>query len=81
MPFWRKLNPEQQKAALDSGREAGRYMRNLVSKLDQEAVAELKSKGVTVDTIDKKPLVAAMDPVYATLVKNKKTVSEIQAAA
>lgn len=78
-PVFKKLNPAQQKAAVDAGREAGRYMRGLAAKLDADASAELRAKGVRVDTIDKAPLIAAMAPVYKDLAKNAKIVAQVQA--
>ncbi len=79
MPTWRKLSAEHQKAVLEAGREGGRYMRDLAAKLDADAGAELAKAGVKVSTIDKKPLIAAMDETYKSLAKNQKIVAQIQA--
>jgi tripartite ATP-independent transporter DctP family solute receptor len=78
-PAFKKLNTVQQKAAVDAGREAGRFMRDLAAKLDADASTELRAKGVRVDIIDKAPLIAAMDPVYKDLAKNAKVVAEVRA--
>jgi tripartite ATP-independent transporter DctP family solute receptor len=78
MPTWRKLSAAHQTAALEAGREAGRYMRDLAAKLDVDAQEDLGKAGVTVSTIDKKPLMAAMESTYKSLVKNQKIVAQIQ---
>ena len=78
-PAYAKLSPAHQKAALAAGFEAGRYMRAAAEKLDSDASADLRSKGVQVDAIDKAPLIAAMAPVYKELAKNQKIIAEIRA--
>ena len=54
-------------------------MRELAAKLDADASAELKAKGVRVDNIDKASLAAAMEPVYKELAKNPKIVAQVRA--
>lgn len=78
-PVYAKMSPAHQKAAVEAGFEAGRYMRGAAEKLDSDASADLRSKGVQVDAIDKAPLIAAMAPVYKDLAKNQKIIAEIRA--
>jgi tripartite ATP-independent transporter DctP family solute receptor len=79
LPSFNKLTPDQQRATLAAGKDAGRFTRDLADKLDQTAVADLEKAGVTVDRIDKAPLVKAVESVYRELAKDPAVVSRIQA--
>ena len=57
----------------------GNMDRASTSVIDADAATELRAKGVRVDTIDKGPLIAAMDPVYKELAKNAKIVAQVRA--
>lgn len=62
---WERLSKADQKVFLDAAAEATLLQRRLNKEADDKLVAELKSKGVQIDTIDRKAFVDASSPVYA----------------
>jgi tripartite ATP-independent transporter DctP family solute receptor len=62
---WDKLGPADQKAFTEAAAEATQAQRKLSKEADEKLVAELKSKGVQVDSVDRKAFVEATRPVYA----------------
>jgi len=62
---WDRLSAADQKAFMAAAAEATQAQRKLSKQADEKLVAELKAKGVQVDTIDRKAFVDATKPVYA----------------
>lgn len=62
---WDKLSAADQKAFTEAAAEATQTQRRLSKEADEKLVAELKAKGVQVDSIDRKAFVEATKPVYA----------------
>jgi tripartite ATP-independent transporter DctP family solute receptor len=62
---WDKLSPADQKVFTEAAAEATQAQRKLSREADEKLVAELKAKGVQVDTVDRKAFVEATKPVYA----------------
>jgi tripartite ATP-independent transporter DctP family solute receptor len=61
---WDKLSPADQKVFLAAGAEATQLQRKLSKDADLKLVAELKAKGVQIDTVDNAPFVQATRSVY-----------------
>lgn len=78
MPTFKKLTADLQKAVLEAGFEAGRYMRDEAQKFDGDSSSQMATKGVTVNSIDKEPLIKAMQPVYDEMAKNKGLIAKIR---
>ncbi|MBB4955797.1 tripartite ATP-independent transporter DctP family solute receptor [Agrobacterium vitis] len=80
---WDKLTPEDQAAVKEAAKASVPIMRDLWSKQEKASEAKVRAAGVqVVDTIDKAPLIKAMEPVYAKYVKSDKLkdmVARIQA--
>jgi tripartite ATP-independent transporter DctP family solute receptor len=63
---WDKLSPADQKAFLDAAKQAVKVNRARVDEDERKAVADLKSKGMTVqENVDKAKYQAVLAPVYA----------------
>lgn len=62
---WDKLSAADQKAFTEAAAEATQAQRKLSKEADEKLVAELKGKGVQIDTVDRKAFVEATKPVYA----------------
>jgi TRAP-type transport system periplasmic protein len=62
---WDKLTPPDQKIFTEAAAEATQTQRKLSKEADEKLVAELKAKGVQIDTVDRKAFVEATKPVYA----------------
>ena len=63
---WDKLSPADRKAFQDAAKEAVRVNRARVDEDERKAVADLKSKGMTVaENVDKAKYQAVLAPVYA----------------
>jgi tripartite ATP-independent transporter DctP family solute receptor len=78
------LSPEDQALIKQAGKDATIKMRELWEAREKEAEAEVRSKGAQVFSIDKKPLIEAMAPVYAKYLNTpelKKLFDDIQAVA
>lgn len=78
MPTYNKLPADLQKIMMEAGREAGRYMRDQAQLLDVEAIRQLTAKGVTVSSIEKEPLMKAVQPLYNEMAKNKELIAKIR---
>jgi len=62
---WDKLSPADQKVFTEAAAEATQTQRKLSREADEKLVADLKSRGVQIDTVDRKAFVEATKPVYA----------------
>jgi TRAP-type transport system periplasmic protein len=62
---WDRLSPADQKVFTEAATEATQLQRRLSKEADEKLVAELKTKGVQIDTVDRKAFVEATKPVYA----------------
>ncbi len=62
---WDKLSPADQKVFTEAAAEATQMQRKLAKEADEKLVAELKAKGVQIETVDRKAFVEATKPVYA----------------
>jgi TRAP-type C4-dicarboxylate transport system substrate-binding protein len=61
---WDKLSPADQQAFKEAAAEATQLQRKLSKESDDKLLAELKGKGVQVDTVDRKAFIDATKPVY-----------------
>lgn len=78
------LSPEDQALIRQAGKDATIKMRELWEAREKVAEEEVRSKGAQVFTIDKKPFIDAMAPVYAKYLNTpelKKLFDDIQAVA
>jgi tripartite ATP-independent transporter DctP family solute receptor len=62
---WDKLTPADQKVLHEAAAEATTLQRKLSKEADEKLAADLKAKGVQIDTVDRKAFVDATRPVYA----------------
>lgn len=62
---WDRMTPADQKVITEAAREATQLQRRLNKEVDDKLVAELKAKGVQIDTVDRKAFVDACASVYA----------------
>jgi tripartite ATP-independent transporter DctP family solute receptor len=62
---WDKLSPADQKIFTEAAAEATQVQRKLSKEADDKLIAELKGKGVQIDTVDRKAFVDATKSVYA----------------
>jgi len=62
---WDKLSVADQKVLMDAATEATQMQRRLNKEVDDKLVADLKAKGVQIDSIDRKAFVDACASVYA----------------
>jgi tripartite ATP-independent transporter DctP family solute receptor len=61
---WDKLSPADQQVFKEAAAEATKLQRKLSKEADEKLVAELKGKGIQIDTVDRKAFVDATKPVY-----------------
>lgn len=61
---WDRMKPEDQKVVTEAAAEATQLQRQLNKEIDDKLVAELKGKGVQVDTVDRTAFMEASKPVY-----------------
>jgi TRAP-type C4-dicarboxylate transport system substrate-binding protein len=61
---WDKLSPADQQVFKEAAAEATQLQRKLSKESDDKLLAELKGKGVQVDTVDRKAFIDATKPVY-----------------
>jgi tripartite ATP-independent transporter DctP family solute receptor len=61
---WDRLSPADQKVFTEAAAEATQTQRKLSKEADEKLVAELKGKGVQIETVDRKAFVDATKPVY-----------------
>jgi TRAP-type transport system periplasmic protein len=62
--FWQGLDPETQEIVQQSAREAGLFERENSAEVDEQALAELPNRGVTIHEVDLAPFIASVGPVY-----------------
>jgi tripartite ATP-independent transporter DctP family solute receptor len=62
---WDRLNPADQKVLMEAAAEATQTQRKLSKEADDKLAADLKAKGVQIETVDRKAFVEATKPVYA----------------
>jgi tripartite ATP-independent transporter DctP family solute receptor len=62
---WDKLTPADQKLFTEAAVEATQLQRKLSKEADEKLAADLKAKGVQIETVDRKAFVEATKPVYA----------------
>jgi tripartite ATP-independent transporter DctP family solute receptor len=62
---WDKLSPADQKIFQEAAAEATQTQRKLSKEADEKLTVELKSKGVQIETVDRKAFIEATKPVYA----------------
>ncbi len=67
---WAKLTPEQQNIIREESDSARLLMRKLVREAEQKQIADMKSKGIEIDTPDLAPFKAKMGPAYEKIKKN-----------
>jgi tripartite ATP-independent transporter DctP family solute receptor len=61
---WDKLSPADQQVFKEAAAEATQLQRKLSRESDEKLVAELKGKGVQIDTVERKAFIDATKPVY-----------------
>ncbi|EHR69023.1 tripartite ATP-independent periplasmic transporter solute receptor, DctP family [Burkholderiales bacterium JOSHI_001] len=61
---WDKLSDADKKAVNEAAAEATTLQRRLNKEADDKLVADLKAKGVQIDTVERKPFMDAAKPVY-----------------
>jgi len=61
---WEKLSAADQKVFMEAAAEATQVQRKLSKEADDKLAAELKAKGVQIDTVDRKAFIEATKPVY-----------------
>lgn len=61
---WDKLAAADQKIFQDAANEATQLQRRMSKEADEKLVAEIRGKGVQIDTVDRKPFVDATRSVY-----------------
>jgi tripartite ATP-independent transporter DctP family solute receptor len=61
---WDRMTPADQKVVTEAAAEATQLQRRLNKEVDDKLVADLKGKGVQIDTIDRKAFVDASASVY-----------------
>jgi TRAP-type transport system periplasmic protein len=64
-PKFNALTPEQQQILVDAAREGGNTMRESVNKANDDAIAFIGDKGLTVTHPDPAPFTALVEPVHA----------------
>lgn len=64
-PVWDKLPADIQQLIAEEAKKAGQYERKLMIKMEEEAITDIKAKGVVVtEDVDKQAFRDAMKPVY-----------------
>src|SRR5438105_4573817 len=66
---WDKLSPADKQAFSDAAKEAVKANRTRIDDDERRAVADLRAKGMSVETVDKAKFQAALTPVYADFAK------------
>jgi TRAP-type transport system periplasmic protein len=61
---WDKLSAADQKVFMDAAAEATQMQRKLSKEADDKLVAEIRAKGVQIDSVDRAPFVQATKSVY-----------------
>ena len=67
---WNRLTPEQQQIVREESDSARLLMRKLVRAEEQKQIADMRSKGIQIDTPDLGAFKAQMDPAYEKIKKN-----------
>lgn len=64
-PVWDKLPADVQQLIAEEAKKAGQYERELMIKMEEEAITNIKAKGVVItEDVDKQAFRDAMKPVY-----------------
>lgn len=66
---WKRISPEDQAVVLDEAKKAGARLRRDVPKLEQEAIAAMKLKGLKVSSVNAAEWRAAADKLGDALMK------------
>ena len=61
---FKKLSPDLQKIVLDSHKEACEFSAKIMTKVAEESIARMQTKGAEYSTIDTKPFVDRMNKLY-----------------
>ncbi|HUD35070.1 MAG TPA: TRAP transporter substrate-binding protein DctP, partial [Variovorax sp.] len=61
---WDRLSEADRKAFQEAATEATALQRQLSREADEKLAAELKAKGIQIETVDRQAFVAATRPVY-----------------
>lgn len=69
---WDRLSPADQQAVREAAQASVPKMRELWNARDEKSLAVVKAAGSQINTLDKAPFIAAMDPVYAQFVTDAK---------
>ncbi|MBK9246378.1 MAG: TRAP transporter substrate-binding protein [Burkholderiales bacterium] len=64
---WAQLKPEQQKALLDAGEEAGRYYTKIAVEDQEKIIEQMIAKGAVVIRTSPEPFIKKMGPVIETM--------------
>jgi len=64
------LTEEQRKIIIEESDKSRLLMRELVRKQEQDQIADMKAKGIRIDTPDLAPFQAKMGPAYEKIRKN-----------
>lgn len=62
---WDRMAPADRQAVMEAAAEATQMQRQMNKEIDDKLVADLKAKGMQVDTVDRAAFVEAVKPVYA----------------
>ena len=62
---WERLSPADQKVFTEAAAEATQMQRKMSKEADEKLAADLKAKGVQIETVDRKAFIEATKPVYA----------------
>jgi len=67
---WDKLTPEQQQIIREESDASRLLMRTMVREAEQKQIADMKSKGIQIDSPDLAPFKAKMGPAYEKIKNN-----------
>lgn len=75
---WAKLSPEDQKAIREAAKQSVSKMRELWAAREKQSMDAVKAAGAQITTVDKKPFIDAMAPVYDKFVTDAKLKDMVQ---
>jgi TRAP-type C4-dicarboxylate transport system substrate-binding protein len=75
---WTKLSPEDQKAIREAAKKSVSKMRELWTAREKQSMDAVKAAGAQITTVDKKPFIDAMAPVYDKFVTDAKLKDMVQ---
>lgn len=67
---WNRLTPEQQQIIREESDSSRLLMRKLVREAEQKQIADMRAKGIQIDTPALEPFQAQMGPAYEKIKKN-----------